>query len=637
MKYKYLENIELTQALHTYLDTLEGAGTILECEEIPVKDSLGYITSEAVFANISSPHYNACAMDGIAVIAKSTFGATETTPVVLTEDKDFIRVDTGDPLPDRFDAVVMIEDVIENDAGTIKLISSAVPWQHVRQIGEDICASEMIVPSNTAITPAIIGAMLAGGVLKVKVRKKPVVGLIPTGDEIVPPTANPKKGDIIEFNSSIFSAMLTQWGAKSKIYDIVPDKLELIKDSVVKASKECDLVIINAGSSAGTEDYSSKAIEAIGRVITHGIAIRPGKPTILGVVNGKPVIGVPGYPVSGIIVLENIVRPVLERMVNHKQPEGKKVKAVLTRKIVSSLKYEEFIRMKLGFVDGRFNATPLNRGAGVVTSFAKADGLMRVPINSEGIEAGETVEINLLRSEEEIRNTLSIIGSHDPLIDVIEDQMRKRYQGEYISSAHVGSMGGIMAIKRGEAHIAGIHLLDEATGEYNKSYIEKYLGNEKVLVIRCVMRQQGLMVAPGNPKNIKSIADLKREGVRYVNRQKGAGTRILLDYLLKQEGIEPADIYGYDREEYTHMSVATLVASGSADAGMGIYSAAKTYGLDFKPICEEQYDFIMLERFQQLDIVKHFIEILKSNAFKTELMHMGGYNSDKSGEIIRGD
>lgn len=636
MKYKYLENIELEQAIRIYLEDLEKTWTELGSEEIPVKDSLGYITSEAVFANISSPHYNACAMDGIAVFAKSTFGATETTPVILTEGRDFVRVDTGDPLPDRFDAVVMIEDVIENDSNTIKLMSSAVPWQHVRQIGEDICASEMIVPSNTVITPAIIGAMLAGGVLKVKVRKKPVVGLIPTGDEIVPPVENPKRGDIIEFNSSIFSAMLAQWGAESNIYDIVPDRLDLIKDAIEKASGECDLVIINAGSSAGTEDYSSKAIEDVGRVIAHGIAIRPGKPTILGVVNGKPAIGVPGYPVSGIIVLENIVRPVLERMVRRKQPEVRKVNAVLTRKIVSSLKYEEFVRMKLGFVDGRFNATPLNRGAGVVTSFAKADGLLRIPMNSEGIEAGETVEINLLRNEEEIRNTLSIIGSHDPLIDVVEDQMRKRYPGEYVSSAHVGSMGGIMAIKRGETHLAGIHLLDESTGEYNKSYIEKYLGNEEVLVIRCVMRQQGLMVAPGNPLNIKGIPDLKRDGIRYVNRQKGAGTRILLDYLLKKEGIDPASIYGYDREEYTHMSVATLIASGSADCGMGIYSAAKTYGLDFVPICEEQYDFIMLERYEQLDIVKHFIDILKSNAFKTELMRMGGYNSEKSGEIIRG-
>lgn len=648
MGYSYLENVELEEALKAYTKAIKAEDIKIAAEEIPVEESLGRITSEAVFARISSPHYNACAMDGIAVLAKATFGATETTPVLLKEGLDFEWVDTGDPLPDRFDAVVMVEDVIENTIGdsaeerdysadqgkTVQLISAAVPWQNVRQIGEDICASEMVVASNTRIGPALIGAMLAGGVLQVRVWKKPLIGLIPTGDEIVRPTDNPRSGDIIEFNSSIFSAMLTEWGAVSKVYDIVPDKPDLIRDAVVKAASECDMVILNAGSSAGREDYSSKAIGDAGVVITHGIAIRPGKPTILGIVNGRPTIGVPGYPVSGIIVMEKIIRPILEGMMHIERNDTVRAQALLTRKLVSSLKYEEFVRMKLGFVNGKLNATPLNRGAGVVTSFARADGLLRIPINSEGFEAGRVVEVELLRSENEIRNTLSVIGSHDPLIDIVSDLMRKRNMGEFISSAHVGSMGGIMAIKRGETHLAGIHLLDEETGQYNESYIRKYLANEKILVIRCVKRIQGLMVAADNPKGISGLQDIAREGIRYVNRQKGSGTRILLDYLLKKEGINASDIYGYDREEFTHMSVATLIASGSADAGMGIYSAAHTYKLNFIPVCEEQYDFIMLERFADLDIVKHFIEILKSEAFKAELDRMGGYRTENSGEVF---
>lgn len=651
MGYTYLENSELDQSLRVYRSTLQAAGIAIGAEEIPVKDSLGYITSEAIFARISSPHYNACAMDGIAVFAKSTFGATETTPVLLCEGSDFERVDTGDPLPDRFDAVVMIEDVIEagsEEAGrrqvpmqehsagwvnTVRLISAAVPWQNVRQIGEDLCASEMIVPSNTRIGPAVIGAMLAGGVLNVRVWKRPVVGLIPTGDEIVSPTDCPRSGDILEFNSSIFSAMLSEWGASSKIYDIVPDKLDLIRSAVERAATECDMVILNAGSSAGREDYSARAIGDAGKVITHGIAIRPGKPTILGIVNGRPAIGVPGYPVSGIIVMEKIVRSVLESLMHCERNTAIRAQAVLSRKIISSLKYEEFVRMKLGYVDGKLNATPLNRGAGVVTSFARADGLLRIPINSEGFEAGRMVDIELLRSENEIRNTLSVIGSHDPLIDIIGDLMRKHDMGEYISSAHVGSIGGIMAIKRGEAHLAGIHLLDGETGEYNESYIKKYLGNENIQVIRCVKRMQGLMVAPNNPKKITGLQDIAREGIRYVNRQKGSGTRILMDYLLKKGGMNAGDIYGYEREEYTHMSVATLIASGSADAGMGIYSAAHTCKLDFIPVCEEQYDFILPERFTELDIVKRFVAILKSEAFKAELERLGGYRTENSGEM----
>lgn len=633
MGYSYLKNVELEEALRKYTETIKYLGTSLKVEEIPVKDCLGRITSEAVFANISSPHYNACAMDGIAVFAKSTFGATETTPVVLKEGVDYQRVDTGDPLPDKFDAVVMIEEVIELEGGLVKLLSSAAPWQNVRQIGEDLCASEMIIPSNTRIEPAVIGAMLAGGVLSVKVWRTPVVGLIPTGDEIVSPTDNPGKGEIIEFNSSIFSAMLKNWGAASKVYGIVPDKFDLIRSAVIKAADECDMVVLNAGSSAGREDFSAKAIGEVGTVFTHGIAIRPGKPAILGVANGKPVIGVPGYPVSGIIVMEKLFRRVLESLMHVNRSSAVKVNASLSRKIVSSLKYKEFVRMKLGNVDGRLIATPLNRGAGVVTSFVKADGLLEIPINKEGYEAGQSVEIELLRNLDEINNTLAVIGSHDPLIDVIADLIRKKHMDKYISSAHVGSMGGIMAIKRGEAHIAGIHLLDEATGEYNTSYVNNYLANEKISIISCVKRIQGFMVSPGNPKGINDISDIARDGISYVNRQKGSGTRILLDYMLKGKGIDPEGIYGYDREEFTHMSVAALIASGSADIGMGIYSAAKAYKLDFIPVCEEQYDFIIPERFLELEIVKHFIGILKSEEFKEELDRMGGYKVENPGEI----
>lgn len=624
MAYSYLNNVELEKALEFYIDKIKGTGIELGSEEIPVKGSVGRITSEAVYAKISAPHYNACAMDGITVYAKKTFGATDTTPVILQEGVDYTRVDTGDPLPEKYDAVVMIEDVIEMGGGKVKLLSAAAPWQHVRQIGEDICASEMIIPSNTKIEPAAIGAMLAGGVLKVKVRKKPVVGLIPTGDEIVSPTDNPKAGEIIEFNSSIFSAMLHNWGAEAKVYDIMPDIFEMIKNTVERASNECDLVILNAGSSAGREDFSERVIGQLGEVFLHGIAIRPGKPSILGLVNGKPVICVPGYPVSGIIVMENIVRNVLDNIMRY---SGKviKAKATLSRKIVSSLKYKEFIRMKLGKVDGKMVATPLNRGAGVVTSFVKADGILEIPLNSEGYEAGQDIEVELLKSENEINNTLVVIGSHDPLIDVVSDLMRKGYIDKYVSSAHVGSMGGIMAIKRGEAHIAGIHLLDEETGEYNSSFIKKYLADKNIVTLHCVKRIQGLMVAPGNLKNIRGLNDLTRDGIKYVNRQKGSGTRVLLDYLLKRNGIASSDIYGYEREEFTHMSVAALVASGSSDAGMGIFSAAKAYDLDFIPICEEQYDFIIPERFMKLDIVNNFIEIIKSNEFKNELLNMGGY------------
>ncbi|HSP47525.1 MAG TPA: molybdopterin biosynthesis protein [Clostridiaceae bacterium] len=634
MSYTYLENRELKEALESYRKRLTDKGMTLGSETVSVTDALDRITSEAVYARISAPHYNASAMDGIAVLAAQTFGATDTTPVVLKKGTDFQVVDTGDPLPEGCDAVIMVEDVIQTSEDEVRILSAASPWQHIRQIGEDLCQEEMVVPSNTRIEPATMGAMLAGCVGEVAVWKRPVIGLIPTGDEIVSPRANPKEGEIIEFNTTIFSAMVRRWGAVPKTYPIVVDKFDLILETLKKASEECDMVILNAGSSAGREDFSSRAIGTLGEVFLHGIAIKPGKPTILGEISGKPCIGVPGYPVSGIIVLEKIGKGVLEGMMMSPLRENPKVRATVSRRVMSTLKYEEFVRIKLGRVNGRLIATPLNRGAGVVTSFVKADALLTIPMNTEGIEAGDEVEVELLKTEKEIDNTLVVIGSHDPLIDVAYDLMRRNYPEEYVSSAHVGSMGGIMAMKRGEAHIAGIHLLDETTGEYNTSYIEKYLKGKGIHVIRGVRRMQGLMVAPGNPLGIRDIGDIAMENLRYVNRQKGSGTRILLDYLLKGKGVDREKIYGYDREEFTHMSVAVQVATGTADCGMGIYSAAKVYGLEFIPVCEEEYDFIVSKEALETDLVKDFVRILESPAFESKLMELGGYRLVDTGKIV---
>ena len=630
MAFQYLTNASLDDARREYFETLKNGNFGASSETVPVQHANGRITKHPVYANICAPHYLASAMDGIALQAKVTFGAGETTPVVLTQDQ-FTVVDTGDPIPAGCDAVVMVEDVIYQEDGTVKLFEAATPWQHVRQIGEDICAGEMILSTNMKITPASIGAMLAGGVMEVEVLKRPVVGIIPTGDEIVPPTADPKEGDIIEFNSSIFSAMLNEWGADAVTYDIVPDKYDLIKAAVLKALDECDMVVLNAGSSAGREDYSAEVIKDIGNVLYHGIAIKPGKPAILGYLGSKPILGVPGYPVSGILVLESFYKPLIDLWYNRQEKGNKVCKAVLTKTVVSGLKYREFIRVRLGMVGGRLMASPLNRGAGVVTSFMKADGILEVPQGVEGYDAGAEVDVKILKAEEELSNTLVAIGSHDPLLDEVMDMLHIRYPDMYMSSSHVGSMGGIMAVKRGETHIAGTHLLDEADGTYSYSYIRKYFPEGKVHLVECVYRTQGLMITPGNPKNIQKITDLTNEGVNYVNRQKGSGTRILIDYLCKQNNIDPRQISGYDREEFTHTSVAAQIAMGTADCGMGIYSAAKLYDLDFVPICLEQYDLLISDSAWETPMVKALLEILKSDEFRSRLEALGGYELKNPG------
>ena len=633
MGFEYLTNVPLQKAREEYLAMLEANGFAHKVETIPVWDACDRVTAGAVYAHICAPHYAASAMDGVAVNAKDTFGATETTPVTLQAGQ-FIVLDTGDPIPENCDAVIMVEDIVKNDDGTITIHDAAAPWQHIRQIGEDVCAGEMILPSHMTVSPSSIGAMIAGGVLEIQVIRKPVVGIIPTGDEIIPPCTDPKPGDILEFNGSIFSAMVRQWGAEATVYPIVPDKFEEIKAMVAKAAEECDLVILNAGSSAGREDYSARVIRELGEVLYHGIAMKPGKPAILGAVADTPVLGVPGYPVSGIIVIEQLLKPLIDHWLKVSALPGRYAKAILTRPVVSGLKYEEFVRVRMGYVGERLMASPLSRGSGVVSSFMKADGIVEVPQGLEGVDAGSEVNVRLLSPVEKLQNTVVVIGSHDPLLDELGDMLHVADKDVFMSSSHVGSMGGIMAIRRGEAHAAGCHLLDTANGCYNISFIKKYFPKGGVKLIRCVGRQQGLMVAKGNPLNIQKFADIAKTGLRYVNRQKGSGTRILTDYLCQQDQLDAASIYGYDREELTHNSVAVQIASGSADAGMGIYSAAKLYDLDFIPICIEEYDLLIPDHAWNTPQVQQMIATLKSEAFKEKILALGGYTVENPGEII---
>ena len=633
MGFEFLTNTPLEEARRSYLQALEALGFASEPETVPVQEACGRITAQAVYAHGCAPHYAASAMDGIAVRAADTFGATDTTPVVLTPDR-FTVVDTGDQIPEDCDAVVMVEEIVPQADGSVMIHGAAAPWQHIRQIGEDVCAGEMILPGYTTVSPAAIGAMIAGGVLQVPVIRRPVVGIIPTGDEIVSPCADPEPGQILEFNGAIFSAMVREWGAEPRLYPIVPDKFDLIEAALGKAAEECDMVLLNAGSSAGREDYSAAAIGTLGQVFCHGLAMKPGKPAILGAIGKKPVLGVPGYPVSGILVIEELLRPVVDRWFHRSPASRPTALATLTRPVVSGLKYEEFVRVRMGYVGDKLMASPLNRGAGVVSSFMKADGILRIPQGREGYEAGDQVQIRLLSPLEKLKNTLVVIGSHDPLLDEVGNLLHMADPSLYMSSSHVGSMGGIMAVRRGEAHAAGCHLLDTETGRYNVSFLRKYFPNGGVKLIRCVGRNQGLMVAAGNPLGIRSFSDIARSGIRYVNRQKGSGTRILADYLCKENGLVQDSIYGYDREELTHTSVAAQIAGGSADAGMGIYSAAKLYGLDFLPICIEEYDLLIPDGAYDTPLVQRLLAVLKSDAFRDKLMDMGGYTLDRPGEII---
>ena len=601
-------------------------------EEIPVRDSLGRITAEAVYASLCSPLFNASAMDGIAVTASRTAGASEEHPLTLRRGEDFKVVDTGDPVRDPYDAVIMAEDLLEVDGDTVQIMAAVSPWSHIRPIGEDIVAGEMLLPGHHRIRPADIGVLLGGGICHVQVTARPRVGIIPTGTEMIPPGQEPGEGQIIDSNSGMFAALVQQYGGVPDVSPIIEDDYEKILAAVRRAVADNDMVIVNAGSSAGTEDYTVHVLRKLGTVLIHGVAIKPGKPVILAVVDNKPVIGLPGYPVSAYIDFETFVKPVMELFTGAAPEDHPVEEAVVSRRLVSSLKHREYVRVKVGEVDGRLIASPLARGAAAATSLVRADGVCVIGQNLEGYEAGEKVPVELWRSREEIRHTIVSIGSHDMIMDFLADLLPDLSPGVHLSSTHVGSMAGLMALKRGEAHIAPTHLLDEETGVYNIAYLRRIFPDREMALMKGVTRIQGLMVKKGNPKGIRGIGDLP--GCRYANRQRGAGTRVLLDHLLKQAGIRPEQIDGYELEVATHMAAAALVKEGGVDAAMGIYAAAKAMDLDFIEVGKEEYDFAIERKNLELPFVQAFIHALQSEPFLDRVREAGGYGTEGIGEII---
>ncbi|WP_434798088.1 molybdopterin biosynthesis protein [Terrisporobacter vanillatitrophus] len=628
---KYLSNIPLQEGIEKYCEFLD-INKLRETEYIDVEKSLNRMSSEAIYANLSAPFYNCSAMDGIAVKSESTFLANEQNMITLEESKDYIVVDTGDPIPKEFDAVIMVEDLLEREENSVKIIKPAIPWQHVRCLGEDVVEKEMIIPSFHTIRPQDIGSMISGKIDKIQVFKEFKVGIIPTGTELIDRHTTPKIGDIIEFNSRLFEGLVLEYEAAPVIYPIVEDNYEKIKSSVLKALDECDMVLINAGSSQGREDFTYDIIQELGEVCIHGLAIKPGKPAILGKINNKAVVGIPGYPVSAWVVMENIVKPVIRKSIYKEVAKKEIIEATLSKRVMSTLKYEEFVRVKLGLINNEYVATPIKRGAGTITTLVNADGVIRVPQNVEGINEGEKVDIELLKDISEINNTIISIGSHDIVMDIINDELIKESFGKiHLSSTHVGSFQGLLSIRKGESHISPIHLFDVESETYNIPFINKYI-DQDVALIKLVKRTQGLIVKKGNPLNIKSIKDLVN--VRYINRQKGSGTRILFDYLLNKNNVKKSDINGYEREEFTHMSLAKAIDNGDADCGLGVYSAAHIFDLDFIPICEEDYDLLLKIDMLESQYVKHLLSTINKESFRNKLKSLGGYNLENMGEIV---
>jgi putative molybdopterin biosynthesis protein len=633
----YLEDIPLEDALQRFWTALERANALLPlpAEEVDIDAALGRFTAEPVFARLSVPHYHAAAMDGIAVRADDTLGASETSPVQLKVGAQAIWVDTGDPLPPETNAVIMAEQVQDLGDDRLEILAAVAPWQHVRSMGEDLVATELVLPENHVLTAVDLGALTAAGHTSVALRRRARVAILPTGSELVEAAPGPlAPGAIVDFNSVTLAGQVREWGGVPVRLPITPDDRDLILTRVRDALSQYDVVVVNAGSSAGSEDYTASIVRELGELLVHGVAIRPGHPLVLGVAQGKALIGLPGYPVSAILTAELFLKPLLYRLQAVPLVARPTATATMTRKLLSPMGEDEYVRVKLGQVGERLIAAPLSRGAGVIMSMVRADGLVRIPRFSEGVHAGADVDVELLRGMADIRKTVVAIGSHDLALDLLSNALARRTPGASLASANVGSLGGLLALSRGEAHLAGSHLLDEATGQYNVSYIQRHLADRRVVLVHLAGRVQGLIVPAGNPRGISSLQDLAAPGVQFVNRQRGSGTRVLLDYQLRQLGISPTAIAGYDREQYTHLAVAADVASGAADAALGILAAARALDLDFLPLFNEQYQLVIPREHYDSPVLAPVLEIIRDARFQKEVENLGGYDVRDMGQKI---
>jgi len=608
-----------------------------DVERVALDDALDRVTALPVFARLSSPHYHACAMDGIAVAAAATRGASETKPLLLRLDSDAFVVDTGDPLPPQTDAVIMVEDLEPQGDGRIAIREPVAPWTHVRPIGEDIVATEAIVPKRRRLAPADLAAIASGGIVEVAVVRLPRVAVITTGDELVDPAvAKPERGAIVDSNAVLLSAAVRRYGGVPVCYPRIPDDRARLEEAVAAAIAASDVVIVNAGSSAGRHDFTARIFARFGELLVHGVAIRPGHPLVLALAHERAgrrvsLLGIPGYPVSAAICADLSIALLVERLAQRDPPDPATFEVTLTRKLFSPLGEDEFVRVVAARVGERIVAVPLRRGAGVITSLSRANALVTISRFTEGAHAGTKLPARALRGIGSIERTLLAVGSHDVAIDLLAGALADR--GLELVSANVGSIAGLVGLRGGSTHVAGTHVLDPASGTYNDVAVRRYVPDTRVALIAFAQREQGLIVAPGNPRRLYSLRDVIMQRARYVNRQRDAGTRMLLDALLAGDGLSGADIEGYDRLEFTHLAVATLVADGSADCGLGIYAAARALGCDFVPLATEPYELAANAAALDDPRMGALIATMRDPGLRAAIEGLGGYDTTHAGDV----
>ena len=637
----YVHAVSLDTAIRRIQSALDREA-LIEPTLIPSHESMGRVSARPVYARFSAPTFHSAATDGIAVNAETTFDACESSPLVLHEGSDFHWISAGQPLPRGNDAVVMFEHVAldpENGGSTVRITAPATPWQHVRRIGEAIVATELLFPRNHEISAYDVGTLLSGGIWELSVWERVRLCLMPTGDHVLDFNARPSPGhgQVIESNSQVMAALARGIGCRVSRTPPVPDNKEALNDALTDAlNSPAHVIVICAGYSSEGVDHIRALLEERGTLLIQGIQAMPGKPTLAAVShNGKLIIVAPEYPFSSAICFEKLVMPVLCWLSRKPPVERQEISATLTNKITSAPGTEDFVRVNVGKVGNTFVAMPLKREDGNASALSRAQGVIRISAQTECLNENDKVKVKLLTDKRNLENVIMVVGSHDSALDILADELMAGNPPYRLESGHSTSMSGISAIKNNYCLFSGIHLLDAQSGDFNHPFLQKHLPDESIILVNFVIRHQGLIVAPGNPKGISGISDLTRPDVRFINRKKEAATRILLDSLLREANINGKDIAGYSREEDSHLAVAAGVLTGVADCGMGIRSAAKALKLGFVPVTSERFDLAIPGKFLNDPRTVAVLKAIRSPRVKERIAALPGYETRLTGKIMR--
>ncbi len=615
-------------------------------EKININDSLGRILSTDITAKLDVPPFARSQRDGYAVIAQDTFTADEENPVTLKLMSENIsagstpktplkkacalRIATGAPIPRGANGVVMVEYCNESD-GFIEVKSSVHPDENIMHAGEDVMQGEVVYRRGMRMSSCDLGVLAAIGVTEINVFSRPRVAVISTGNELIPPGSKLTGAKIYDVNSAMIVGACKECGAKAEFLGIAKDDEKDIETLLEKALKY-DAIIISGGTSAGTGDICHSVIDKMltPGMLVHGVAVKPGKPVVLGAHKKKPVVVLPGFPTSCIVMFNLFVKPVILSMCGLKEDVSAKIKAKCAVRYSSSQGKHEFVLSNIVKSKDTYYAYPVPKASGAVTSFSSADGYIEVAQDIEYIEKDEVVDVVLLSDNVTVPDII-FIGSQCMGSDAALTILSKR---GYLSRViNVGSTGGLLACRRGEADICGTHLIDAKSGVYNIGFMDKGL-----MLIRGYRRKQGIMFRGGCPH--RSLDDfLADDKLRLINRNGGSGTRVLFDMLLDKLKYESdrKNIKGYDVESKSHNAVACAIASKKADWGIGICSAAKMYNLKFIELRDEEYDFCIPKSRFKKESVSEFISVLKSDEFKKRIEALVGFVVPEDiGEVVYG-